>query len=60
MIILIIYMAAGYWATGQTIFRNKILIEFQFGGIFFQRVLWGTLLGWALIPVAIVRSIRDR
>lgn len=53
MIILIIYMIAGYWATGQTIYRNKILI----GDVFMRRMVMGTILGWALIPIAILRII---
>ncbi len=54
---IIIYMILGYWATGKTIYRNRILIGTT-GGIFLEKLLMGTLLGWALIPWAIIRLIR--
>lgn len=54
MILVILYMVAGYWATGRTIYRNKILISTRFGGIFFARLFMGTLFGIILIPVAII------
>ncbi len=53
-ILLIIYMAAGYWAVGKTIWRNKTIIEFKPGAAFTQRLIWGTIFGWALIPAAII------
>lgn len=61
MILLIIYMIAGYWATGQTIYANKIVIEFEFGAFFVQRCIMGAILGWILIPVALIkRSLSKR
>ena len=56
MILLFIYMVLGYWATGRTIYANKILIGAG-NNIFLQKVIMGTLLGWALIPVAIIKMI---
>ena len=55
-ILLIIYMALGYWTTGKTIYANKILIGTG-NAIFMQRVIWGTLFGWILIPVAIIKKL---
>lgn len=52
----IIYIALGYWATGQTIYRNKILIGTA-GNIFIQRVAIGMILGFILIPIAIISCI---
>lgn len=54
----IIYLILGYWATGQTIYRNKILIGTG-QAIFMQRVIMGFLLGFILIPVAIIRLILE-
>lgn len=51
------YIAAGYWATGWTIYYNKIVIETQPLGLFGKKILYGTLFGWILIPVAIIRKI---
>ena len=55
-ILLIVYWIAGYWATGQTIFANKIIIH-QFGELFIQRLILGLILGWALIPIAILKNV---
>ncbi|MGN0651129.1 MAG: hypothetical protein ACI4KM_11880 [Oscillospiraceae bacterium] len=56
-VLILAYWAAGYWATGWTIYYNKIVIEFQPGGLFVKRAIWGLFLGWILIPVAIIRKI---
>ena len=52
-------MAAGYWATGRTIYANKILIGTG-TGIFMQRLIMGTLFGWILIPVALINTFGGR
>ena len=57
MLIFIIYIIAGYWATGKTIFADKIIIEHRIGDFFVQRVLWGTVAGFVLIPWAIIKCI---
>ncbi len=57
MILLIVYLVLGYWATGKTIYKNKILVEFELGAIFCRRVLMGAIFGWILIPVALIRVI---
>ena len=54
VLLFIAYMVAGYWATGKTIYADKILVG-TWNGIFMQRVIWGTLFGWALIPWALVK-----
>lgn len=50
---IIVYLILGYWATGQTIYRNKILFGTA-NGIFLHRVIIGAILGMVLIPVAII------
>lgn len=57
MVLAIIYIALGYWATGKTTHANKIFMGYGIGELFFERLLWGFIFGWALIPVAIIRSI---
>lgn len=52
-ILWIIYMVLGYWATGRTIYRNRILIGTT-NGIFLNRLILGFLLGPILIPIAII------
>lgn len=54
--LIFIYMLFGYWATGRTIYRNRILVGTA-EGIFLERVITGFLLGWILIPIAILQLI---
>ncbi|MBR3861904.1 MAG: hypothetical protein IKM84_08510 [Oscillospiraceae bacterium] len=59
MVILLLYMAAGYWAVGRTLWADKVV----FGSattIFVQRVIWGTLLGWILIPFALIKLLTNK
>jgi hypothetical protein len=56
MLFFIVYGELGYWAVGKTIYANKI----QFGSlkdIFLTRFCLGIILGWVLIPAAIIKSI---
>lgn len=55
----ILYLILGYWATGVTIYANKIVIH-TFGQLFLQRLIWGMLLGWILIPWAIIKKIMGK
>jgi hypothetical protein len=54
---LIIYLALGYWAVGETIYKNKILFSTQTGGIFIEKLVSALMLGWICIPVAIIKLI---
>jgi len=59
-VLFIAYMVAGYWATGQTVYYNKIVIH-QFGHLFFAKVALALIFGWVLIPAAfIMRWLRNR
>lgn len=58
-ILFLLYAALGYWATGVTIYANKIVIH-AFGELFMQRLILGVLFGWILIPVALIKSIFSR
>lgn len=53
---LLVYMILGYWATGKTIYANKILIGTG-GAIFLQRLIMGFLFGFILIPIAVIKLI---
>ena len=53
-IILLIYMALGYWATGVTIYANKVLIGSEIA-IFGRRLCIGFIFGWILIPWALIK-----
>lgn len=54
-ILLIIYIALGYWAAGKTIYANKVIIEYKPGAFFIRRCCIGALLGVILIPIAILK-----
>ncbi len=53
-ILAIIYLILGYWATGVTIYANKIVFH-RFGELFLMRLMLGMFLGWILIPVALIK-----
>ena len=44
---LLVYMILGYLAVPHTIWKGKIVFGYN---LFTQRVIWGTLLGWFIIP----------
>lgn len=54
--LLLVYMVLGYWATGKTIYANKILIGTG-NAIFLQRLIMGFLFGFILIPIAVIKLI---
>ncbi|HBI60974.1 MAG TPA: hypothetical protein DDY31_07155 [Lachnospiraceae bacterium] len=52
----IIYMIAGYWAVGETIYANKIRIGTA-QNLFLSRFILGFAFGFILIPIAIIKKI---
>lgn len=54
---LLLYVILGYWATGKTLYANKIVFYTKFGDLFIQRVAWGTFWGWILIPWALIKLL---
>ena len=57
MVLLIVYALAGIWAANRTIYANKTFIEFKPGSVFIRKFTVGLFLGWALIPIAIIKTI---
>lgn len=55
-ILFVVYMVFGYWAVGKTIYSNKILIG-STSAIITKKMCLGAILGWILIPIAILKSI---
>lgn len=55
--LVILYLALGYWAVGKTVYQNQILVSNKIGGIFFQKLAMAFVLGWILIPIAIIKLI---
>ena len=56
-ILALIYIIAGYWSVGQTIYYNKVIIEFKFGTVFLRKLIIGCMFGFVLIPLAIILKI---
>lgn len=54
--LVILYMALGYWAYGY-VNRNKIYIYSGHGNLFMHKLIYGTLFGWFLIPLAILKML---
>lgn len=55
-ILVLAYIAVGYWAAGVVCFENKIVIH-SFGGLLATKFMLGLLLGVILIPIAIIKRI---
>lgn len=47
IILVILYMALGYWAANRTIYANKIVIG-SWNTIFVQKCIVALFLGWIL------------
>lgn len=55
-VLLIVYWVAGYWAAGQTIYANKVVI-YTGNAFFLKKAALGFFFGWILIPVAIIKHV---
>lgn len=56
-ILFILYFVVAYWAGNQTIYKNKVFIEYKFGSVFTQKLIMSSILGPILIPIAIIKKI---
>ena len=56
-ILFVIYIIAGYWSVKQTIDANKDFIVYKPGSLFIRRLIIGSMFGWILIPVAIIKKL---
>ena len=59
LILVIVYMIAGYWAMGKTIYANKIRIG-TWKNLFLTRLCLGVILGFILIPIAIIKLLSGK
>ena len=59
MLLLIIYLALGFWATRKTIYANKIVLT-SGSMFFFHRLMLGLFFGWILIPIALIKVLMGR
>ena len=54
-ILLIVYVAIGYWAVGQTFLGQPLLGDYR--TLQSQKVLCAIFLGWLIIPIVIIQHI---
>lgn len=54
VLLLVAYIALGYWACGKTIYANKIRIG-TMKDLALNRMVAGFILGWILIPIALIK-----
>lgn len=54
--VVILYWIIGYWAVGKTIYANRIILG-SWNQIVIQRMVWALILGWLLIPIAILKVL---
>lgn len=59
VILFIIYMVAGYWAVGKTIYANRIVFG-TWEKVFIEKFGYALILGWLLIPIALIKSLIGR
>lgn len=57
IILFAIYLIAGYWAVNKLFYENKIVIYSDWGWLFIRKLSYAMILGWALIPIAIIKKI---
>ena len=57
VILIILYLGLGYWAVGMTIYKNTVFIEYKMGSVFTHKVIIGAILGWILIPIALIKKV---
>lgn len=55
-IVILGYIVLGYWATGVTIYANKIRIG-RWDDLLFNRIVVGVMLGWIIIPIALIKCL---
>ena len=55
-LLIIIYWIAGYWAYGVMVYEGKIVICKE-GELFMKKLGGGLMLGWLMIPLAILKRL---
>ena len=59
-ILLIIYIVAGYWAAGKTIFANVGWFGDGWTTLIIWKLVVGSVIGFILIPIAIIKTVLGR
>lgn len=56
----IIYLVLSYWAVGKVIYADKVVFYSSWTAFFAKKMAIGLLIGWILIPIAILKIIFGR
>lgn len=59
-ILLVVYVVAGIWAVNKVFYENKVVIYSDGFQFFMKKLAYALILGWALIPIAIIKTIFSR
>lgn len=59
LIILVVYMIVGYWATGVVLYEGKVMLVNPWN-FFMKRLVYGIFLGFILIPIAIIKRLLQK
>lgn len=54
-ILLLAYFILGYWAVGQTVYANSVMIYSSFYAMFMKKLIIAMFFGWILIPAALIK-----
>ena len=54
-ILLLIYIAIGYWAVGQTFLGMPLFGDYRY--LQSQKILCAIFLGWLVIPIVIIQKM---
>lgn len=55
--IAIIYCVLGYWAVNKVLYEDKVVIYSDGMQLFIKKMAYALVLGWALIPIAIIKCL---
>lgn len=58
--LVIIYCIVGYWAVNKVIYEGKVVIYSDGMQLFIKKMAYTLVLGWALIPIAIIKCLIKR
>ena len=56
-IIIILYLAIGYWVVNKVLYEGKVVFYTSSGKLFIKKLSYAFAFGWILIPIAILKSI---
>lgn len=58
--IILLYFILGYWAVGRVLYADKVVVYSSWAAFAAKKLAIGVVLGWILIPVAIIKVIAGR